>query len=236
VRHPAGPADGDRLRDLALLPLRLPLPARPPPGSARRSRGGRDGGRCDRHPALPAHPAAAADAGDRAAVRAALHHDVQQVRRRLPAHRRRLRHGCRGGARVRLPHLPLRRRCRGGAGPGARRRPDGAARHLLQVLRPEGAGGGLMTRAQFEDRFFRIARWVVIAFLAAITLVPFSYMVMLSLKPIDALLVDPGSLWVSAEEFTLTTYRDVLKSTDDGGQGFLRLMLNSALVSLGTVA
>ncbi|MEV8596907.1 carbohydrate ABC transporter permease [Streptomyces sp. NPDC052012] len=92
-----------------------------------------------------------------------------------------------------------------------------------------------MTRAQFEERFFGIARWVVIAFLAAITLVPFYYMAMLSLKPIDALLVDPGSLWVSAKEFTLSTYRDVLKSTDDGGQGFLRLMLNSALVSIGTV-
>ncbi|MFI9823299.1 carbohydrate ABC transporter permease [Streptomyces sp. NPDC052013] len=92
-----------------------------------------------------------------------------------------------------------------------------------------------MTRAQFEERFFGIARWVVIAFLAAITLVPFYYMVMLSLKPIDALLVDPGSLWVSAKEFTLSTYRDVLRSTDDGGQGFLKLMLNSALVSIGTV-
>ncbi|MCT7354585.1 carbohydrate ABC transporter permease [Streptomyces sp. 15-116A] len=92
-----------------------------------------------------------------------------------------------------------------------------------------------MTRAQFEERFFGIARWVVIAFLAAITLVPFYYMIMLSLKPIDALLVDPGSLWVSAKDFTLSTYRDVLKSTDDGGQGFLKLMLNSALVSIGTV-
>jgi multiple sugar transport system permease protein len=92
-----------------------------------------------------------------------------------------------------------------------------------------------LTRAQFEDRLFGVLRWVVIAFLAVITLAPFYYMLLLSVKPIDALLLDPGSLWVSARDFTLSTYRDVLKSTDDGGQGFVKFLLNSALVSLGTV-
>ncbi|MGV9609529.1 carbohydrate ABC transporter permease [Streptomyces sp. NPDC003631] len=92
-----------------------------------------------------------------------------------------------------------------------------------------------MTRAQFEDRLFSVLRWFVIAFLAVITVAPFYYMVLLSVKPIDALLLDPGSLWVSAKDFTLSTYRDVLKSTDDGGQGFVKFLLNSALVSLGTV-
>ncbi|BET52446.1 carbohydrate ABC transporter permease [Streptomyces sp. AD681] len=97
------------------------------------------------------------------------------------------------------------------------------------------SGKTALTRARFEERFFGVARWIVIAFLAVITLLPFYYMVLLSLKPIDALLLDPGSLWVSAKDFTLSTYRDVLRSTDDGGQGFLRFLLNSALVSLGTV-
>ncbi|GHB45750.1 transporter [Streptomyces viridiviolaceus] len=92
-----------------------------------------------------------------------------------------------------------------------------------------------MTRAQFEERFFGVLRWVVIAFLAVITLLPFYYMVLLSLKPIDALLLDPGSLWLSAKDFTVSTYRDVLRSADSGGQGFLKFLLNSALVSLGTV-
>ncbi|MFE5139016.1 carbohydrate ABC transporter permease [Streptomyces fagopyri] len=93
-----------------------------------------------------------------------------------------------------------------------------------------------MSRAQFEERFFGVLRWIVIAFLAVITVLPFYYMLLLSLKPIDALLLDPGSLWVSTKDFTLSTYRDVLRSTDDGGQGFLKFLLNSALVSLGTVA
>ncbi|WP_408057531.1 carbohydrate ABC transporter permease [Streptomyces chiangmaiensis] len=92
-----------------------------------------------------------------------------------------------------------------------------------------------MSRAQFEDKLFGVLRWFVIAFLAVITLLPFYYMLLLSVKPIDALLLDPGSLWVSAKDFTLSTYRDVLKSTDDGGQGFLKFLLNSALVSIATV-
>ncbi|MFD5665299.1 carbohydrate ABC transporter permease [Streptomyces anthocyanicus] len=97
------------------------------------------------------------------------------------------------------------------------------------------SGKTALSRARFEERFFGVARWIVIALLAVITLLPFYYMVLLSLKPIDALLLDPGSLWISAKDFTLSTYRDVLRSTDDGGQGFLRFLLNSALVSLGTV-
>ncbi|MEU2677545.1 carbohydrate ABC transporter permease [Streptomyces sp. NPDC057699] len=92
-----------------------------------------------------------------------------------------------------------------------------------------------LTRAQFEERFFGVLRWVVIVFLAAITIVPFYYMLMLSVKPIDALLLDPGNLWVSAKEFTLGTYESVLKSSEDGGQGFLGMLLNSALVAVATV-
>ncbi|MGW4224268.1 carbohydrate ABC transporter permease [Streptomyces bauhiniae] len=93
-----------------------------------------------------------------------------------------------------------------------------------------------LTRARFEERFFGVARWCVIAFLAVITVLPFYYMLLLSVKPIDALLLDPGSLWVSARDLTLDTYRNVLKSSDAGGQGFLGFLANSALVSLGTVA
>ncbi|MFC8225888.1 carbohydrate ABC transporter permease [Streptomyces sp. NPDC057287] len=92
-----------------------------------------------------------------------------------------------------------------------------------------------LTRAQFEERFFGVLRWVVIAFLAAITIVPFYYMLMLSVKPIDALLLDPGNLWVSAKDFTLDTYESVLKSSSEGGQGFLGMLVNSALVAVATV-
>ncbi|MDH6228532.1 MULTISPECIES: carbohydrate ABC transporter permease [Streptomyces] len=93
-----------------------------------------------------------------------------------------------------------------------------------------------VSRARFEERLFAVVRPLVIVLLALITLVPFLYMVLLSVKPVDALLLEPGALWVSAEDFTVSTYRDVLRSSGAGGQGFLRFLLNSALVSLGTVA
>ena len=94
---------------------------------------------------------------------------------------------------------------------------------------------GRISRARFEERLFGILRWVVIAFLAVITLAPFYYMLLLSVKPIDALLLNPGQLWVSTKEFTLATYEEVLKPTSEGGQGFLDMLYNSALVSLGAV-
>ncbi|MFE9250108.1 carbohydrate ABC transporter permease [Streptomyces sp. NPDC007088] len=92
-----------------------------------------------------------------------------------------------------------------------------------------------MTRTQFEEGLFGVLRWVVIAFLALITIVPFYYMLLLSLKPIDSLLLNPGQLWISAKDFTLSTYESVLKPTSEGGQGFLAMLLNSGLVAIGTV-
>ena len=76
---------------------------------------------------------------------------------------------------------------------------------------------------------------VIVGFLLA-TLVPFYYMVLLSVKPIEALLQDPGSLWVSPSEFTLQTYVDVLTSTENGGQGFGTFLANSGMVALASVA
>ncbi|MBQ1124603.1 carbohydrate ABC transporter permease [Streptomyces smyrnaeus] len=98
-----------------------------------------------------------------------------------------------------------------------------------------GVRTSLPSRAQFEERLFGVLRRVVIAFLALITLLPFCYMLLLSVKPIDALLLNPGQLWVSAEDFTLSTYEEVLKPTSEGGQGFVHMLANSALVSLGAV-
>ena len=93
-----------------------------------------------------------------------------------------------------------------------------------------------MSRDMVERRFFGIARWVVIAALLVITVFPFYYMVLLSFRPLQSLLQDPGALLPSAGEIDLSTYSDVLKSTADGGQGFLTFIKNSFLVAVGTVA
>ena len=78
-------------------------------------------------------------------------------------------------------------------------------------------------------------RPVFIAFLLVITLFPFYYMVMLSFRPLDAVLQDPGALFPTLGEIDLGTYKDVLAPVEDGGQGFLNFIKNSFLVAIGTV-
>jgi multiple sugar transport system permease protein len=91
-------------------------------------------------------------------------------------------------------------------------------------------------RATVENRVFGVLRWVVIAGLILTTLFPFYYMVLLSLRPIDEVLQNPGRLWVGPAEWTVDTYREVLTSVADGGQGFLSLLGNSGMVSVAAVA
>jgi multiple sugar transport system permease protein len=93
-----------------------------------------------------------------------------------------------------------------------------------------------LTWDRAQRRGFGILRWVVIAGFLLATLVPFYYMLLLSVKPIEALLSNPASLTVSPSEFTLQTYVDVLTSVDNGGQGFGRFLFNSAFVALFSVA
>ncbi|MBJ2119810.1 carbohydrate ABC transporter permease [Arthrobacter sp. MSA 4-2] len=60
-------------------------------------------------------------------------------------------------------------------------------------------------------------------------------MVLLSLRPIEALLRNPSSLIIPPAEFTLSSYQQVLTSTAAGGQGFGRFIANSALVAVSAV-
>jgi multiple sugar transport system permease protein len=75
----------------------------------------------------------------------------------------------------------------------------------------------------------------VIVGLMLFTLFPFYYMVLLSFRDLSSLVQDPGRLLPTLEELTVDTYRNVLVSTESGGQGFLRFMANSGMVALGTV-
>ena len=93
-----------------------------------------------------------------------------------------------------------------------------------------------MDRAAVETRVLRILRWIVIAALVVVTLFPFLYMLMLSLRPIEEVLQNPGKLWVGPAEWTVSTYREVLTPAGRGGQGFLRFLTNSAIVSLAATA
>ena len=95
------------------------------------------------------------------------------------------------------------------------------------------AGG--WSRSHVEDRLFAVLRPVLILALLLVSLFPFYYMVLLSFRPLEGVLQNPGSLWVSPADMDLSTYSDVLKSVDDGGQDFLNFIKNSMLVAIGTM-
>jgi multiple sugar transport system permease protein len=92
-----------------------------------------------------------------------------------------------------------------------------------------------MDRASVENRIFGVLRWVVIAILVVVTLFPFYYMVLLSIRPIEEVLANPGRILAGPAEWTVSTYREVLTPAGSGGQGFLRLLLNSAIVSIAAM-
>jgi multiple sugar transport system permease protein len=92
-----------------------------------------------------------------------------------------------------------------------------------------------MTRLAVEERVLSALRWLVIAFLLVITVFPFYYMLVLSFVPIEQLLLHPSRIYVTAGEFTLGTYHQVLASVQDGGQGFAGFLRNSAEVAMATV-
>ena len=94
-----------------------------------------------------------------------------------------------------------------------------------------------MTRAEFEVRLFGVLKWVSVAFFVLICLFPLVYMVALSFKPIQDLLLDPARWWPSLEQiFNSNTYQQVLKPVEEGGQGFLVFIRNSLIVAVATVA
>jgi multiple sugar transport system permease protein len=92
------------------------------------------------------------------------------------------------------------------------------------------------SRHAVQARVFGVGRWVVIVLALLATLLPFYYMFLLSLRPIEEVLLRPGSLLPQLSEITWSTYDRVLSSTASGGQGFLVFLRNSLVVSLVTVA
>jgi multiple sugar transport system permease protein len=73
-------------------------------------------------------------------------------------------------------------------------------------------------------------------FFVLIALFPFYYMVLLSMREISEVIEDPGQIFIGLGEITTDAYERVLKPTDEGGEGFVRFLINSAMIGLGTVA
>ncbi|MEV5691417.1 carbohydrate ABC transporter permease [Micromonospora globbae] len=89
-----------------------------------------------------------------------------------------------------------------------------------------------MDRDRVETVSLRWLRRLVIAAFLLVTVFPFYYMLVLSVRPVERLLLDPGALVVGLGELTVATYAEVLRATDDGGQGFLTFIRTSGVVAL----
>jgi multiple sugar transport system permease protein len=90
-------------------------------------------------------------------------------------------------------------------------------------------------RYHFEVAALRVLRPLGIAFFVLIALFPFYYMVLLSMREISQVIESPGQIFIGLDEFTTAAYERVLKPTSEGGEGFVRFLVNSALLGLGTV-
>jgi multiple sugar transport system permease protein len=100
--------------------------------------------------------------------------------------------------------------------------------------RPAAPARRRWSRDRVETLVFGVLRWVVIAVLVVVTLFPMYYMVVLSLRSLDEVVLRPALLWPA--EFDWSTYVQVLVSEEDGGQGFLVFLRNSAILAVLTVA
>jgi len=92
------------------------------------------------------------------------------------------------------------------------------------------------SRNSIEMGALRVLKPLGIAFFVIASVFPFYYMILLSIRDISQVIQSPGSLFPSLDELSLDAYERVLKPTSEGGQGFVRFLINSALLGAGTVA
>ena len=91
------------------------------------------------------------------------------------------------------------------------------------------------SRYHIEVAVLRVLRPLGIAFFVLIALFPFYYMILLSMREVSAVLDSPGQIWIGLGEISTDAYERVLKPTSEGGQGFVRFLLNSAFLGVATV-
>jgi multiple sugar transport system permease protein len=90
-------------------------------------------------------------------------------------------------------------------------------------------------RYAIEVKSLRVLRVLGLVFFVLISLFPFYYMVLLSMREISEVIEAPGQVFVPLGDISLDAYSRVLRSTDDGGEGFTRFLLNSAFLAGATV-
>ena len=91
------------------------------------------------------------------------------------------------------------------------------------------------SRYHIEVAVLRVLRPLGIAFFVLIALFPFYYMILLSMREVSEVLDSPGKVLIGLGEISTDAYERVLKPTSEGGQGFVRFLLNSAFLGIATV-
>ena len=90
-------------------------------------------------------------------------------------------------------------------------------------------------RNAIETRTLRVLRPLGIAFFLLISLFPFYYMILLSMREISEVIQSPGSILIGLGDLSSAAYERVLKPADEGGEGFARFLVNSAVIAFATV-
>ena len=91
-----------------------------------------------------------------------------------------------------------------------------------------------LSREIVETRILGVLKWLTIAFFLIATLFPFYYMLMLSVRAIEDVALDPGVLW-PPQGVSMAAFGEVLRSVDNGGQGFLVFLRNSGVIAVSSV-
>ena len=91
------------------------------------------------------------------------------------------------------------------------------------------------SRYAIETKALKIIRPLGIAFFVLISLFPFYYMILLSMRDISEVIQSPGSIVVGLKDISFDAYDRVLRSVEDGGEGFTRFLVNSAVLAAATV-
>lgn len=92
----------------------------------------------------------------------------------------------------------------------------------------------MASRERVETRVLGVARVLWLAVVLVACVLPLFYMLLLSVRPLQAVLQDPLGV-PSPSELNLEAYRRVVASPEDGGYGLLSFFGNSLIVALGSV-
>lgn len=81
----------------------------------------------------------------------------------------------------------------------------------------------------------RAARWTIIVIALVVAIGPVLYGVVLSVRPLSAVLKNPLDLFPAPADLDFSAYWDALRPASDGGFGLGQFVLNSAMIAIATV-